>query len=54
MHKQLLNIPKINFKKSKNDFFGPQNGQITGTNFVDFGQSVEFLVYFGPKLPQKC
>ena len=33
MPKQLLNISKTTFKKSKDHFFGPQNGQITGTNF---------------------
>ena len=25
------------------------HGQITGTNVVDFGKSVDFWVYFGPK-----
>ena len=38
-----------NFQKvKKNDFFGPENGQITGTNFC---KSVDFLFYFGPKSP---
>merc|ERR1712030_131775 len=46
MPKQLRNISKIPFKSPKNDFFGPQNGQITGTNF---DKSVNFWVYFGPK-----
>ena len=46
MHKQLLNNSNPTYKKSKNDFFGPENGQITGTNF---GKSVDFCVYFGPK-----
>ena len=39
----LQNISKTTFKKS---IFGPQNGQITGSNF---DKSVDFLVYFGPK-----
>ena len=33
MPKQLLDNSKPTFKKSKKHFFGPQNGQITGTNF---------------------
>ena len=33
-------------KSPKNDFFGPQDGQITGTNF---DKSVDFWLYFGPK-----
>ena len=50
-------MSKATFKKSKSDFFGPQNGQITGTNFekmakispknVDFG-GLEF--FFEPIL----
>ena len=40
--------PKQLSKSPKNDFFGPQNGQITGTN-ID--KSVDFWVYFWPKSP---
>ena len=46
MPTQLRNISKITFKKSKKLLFWPQNGQIRGTNF---GKSVDFWVYFGPK-----
>ena len=49
MPKQLLNIFKTTFKKSKKRLFGAQNGQITGTNFSNFGKSVDFWLYFGPK-----
>ena len=49
MPKHLLNSSKPTFKSPKNNFFGPKNGQIMGTNFGNFGKSVDFLVYYGPK-----
>ena len=37
---------QTNFKKTKNDFFDPKNGQIMGTKYVT---SDDFQMYFGLK-----
>ena len=42
MPKQLLNISKKTSKKSEKLLFWPPNCQITATNFVDLGKSVDF------------